>query len=164
MASLLTLGDDAARLLTLFMEGLVTLGIELPCKQCVAPGSIPAWDGEQLTVNLVRIEQGQPGMPSAGTEYHPVFAAAFGISLVREVCALHDAASAGSMVPTQDAIQADGVAAFQDAAALIRIATQIRESYTFTSPGEGFNVGPCTALGPAGMLAGQQIIVTVSLA
>lgn len=164
MAKLRDLGGEAARLLELFVEQLTALEVAVPETRYVSPGSIPAWDGEQLTVNILRVEQGQPGVPQGGTMFRAVFFATFGISIIREVPALYGDGQPGvAMIPNPADLQVAGSASFDDAAALILAATAIHESYVYGDPQEGFEIGPVTSLGPQGGLAGQQIQLAITV-
>lgn len=164
MASLRDLGGAAAQLLQLFSEQLIVAGVELPEIQYVAPGSIPAWDGEMLIVNLLRLEQGQPGAPQGGTMFRATYSAQFAVSLIRVIPALfNDGPVGNAMIPSAEDLGEAGVGSFDDAGALILAATAIHEGFLFTDPGEGFEVGPCSAIGPQGGLSGHQILISTSV-
>lgn len=158
------LGAEAARLLQLFADQLVELDIEIPETQMVSPGSIPAWDGEMLVCSLQRVDQGHPGATQPGTMYRAVFAVTFAVTLVRSVPALFGDGQPGpAMIPAPEDVTVSGTSGFDDAAALIVAAAAIHEGNLFTDPGDDFEIGGVTPVGPQGGLAGQSISITTSV-
>lgn len=166
MASLTSLGNTAQTLLAAFARQLAAAGVEVPEDQFVAPGPITAWDGELLAVNLETIDRGQPGTPIAGTAIPPsmwVGMAQFAVTLVRAVPSLYADGPVGAVVPTAAQMNAESPIVFDDAGQMILAAIQIHQQSLVTGPGEGFEIGPCNALEPAGGLGGTRLLVTLSL-
>ena len=163
-ASLADLSATASRILSLFAAQLDAQGVELPERQHVGPGQIPAWDGEQLVVNLVTVAQGQPGAPAAMPFRPPAvnFHAQFGVSIVRRVHVIDTEGPFGLMVPSSEQIGEDSAVSLQDAAALIKAATTIGLADSLVDPGEGL-VYELGTLGPEGGLAANRLLLTLSV-
>lgn len=165
MASIRDLGGAAELILSEFVTQLEVLGVEIPERRYVAPGSMIPWDGEQLVVNLQQIEQGHPGAPQGGT-FTPtatVLMAAFTVSIVREIPALSGDHVLSAMIPDGPTLDGAGTFAMGDAAGLALAAVAVHQSYLVTSPGEDFEIGPCAAVGPEGAMAGHRLQIAVSL-
>lgn len=165
MASLKTLPADAEKLLSLFVQQLKTLGITVPDRVYVTPGSMLAWDGEQLTVTLMGIDQGKPGVAQTQT-MHPstrILYASFAVNLMRAVSTLNDMAPLDGAVPDAATLDAEGQTLVGDAAALILAADAIHASGKFVQVGVDFAVGPLQPVGPEGGLSGSRLLVSVSL-
>jgi hypothetical protein len=163
--SLANLAATAEALLAAYVSELTALGITLPDRQYVAPGTLVPWDGDQLVVNISNIQAGHPGAPSAA-QAHPqtvTFYAEFGILLVRQVAGLTGEGLAGEMVPYAADLDADGQIAMSDASALVRATVAIWTTQTIAPIGMGFVIGACTAFGPEGGLCGWRQAVEVSL-
>ena len=165
MASLQDLPGVADQFLALFAAQLTAQGVELPARQYRAPGSMIVWDGEQLTVCLMGIAQGQPGLAFAQT-YVPealnVYAS-FSINLVRAITVMNTEGFEAMEIPTAGATDADGVTLINDAQALILAASEIHRKYAITGPGEGFVIDGLQPLGPEGGLAASRLLISVSL-
>lgn len=164
MAALADLYGTAAKLLSLFESELTGLGISLPDRRYVSPGQIPAWDGEQLTVNLIGVAQGQPGMPLA-TSFSPTAAhyhAQYGLSLLRAVPVIESEGPLMLQVPDGEQITEASSEILGDAAALVKAGQRIHQSYLATSAGEGF-MFELQTVGPEGGLAGHRLLVTLSV-
>ncbi len=165
MASLLDLPGAATRILATFTTHLEALGVDVPERRYVAPGTLIPWDGEQLVVNLQQIQQGQPGA-EIGTTYVPQatnLQAQFSVSIVRPVPALNADGPLVAMIPDSTQIGEAGTVFMSDAAALVRAALEIHTAYALTGPGEGFVIGPCIPLGPEGGHVGYRMLITLSL-
>lgn len=166
MASLLDLPGAGRLMLAAFAAQLAAQGVALPDRQYLAPGSLIVWDGEQLTVCLMSIDQGDPGMTIASTFIPPTAAhyqAAFSVNLVRKVAVINTEGFAGVEIPTAAQLDVDGGALVADAAALILAGQAIHEAGTLTDGGQGCVIGPLAPLGPAGGLAGSRLLITLSL-
>ena len=154
--------STADELLTQFAAALTSLGVTLPQRQYRAPGQVIVWDGEQMTVALMGVDQGQPGQTfgqsfvPAAANYHLVFS----VNLVREIAGMTDLGTEG--IPDAATMDSDGLATMGDAAALIKAAQQIHQTYMVTDPGMGFVVGPLQTLGPEGGLAACRLLLTMS--
>lgn len=165
MTALPTLGADATQILAAYVNELTLLGVKVPSRQLVAIGQIPVWDGAQLTVNLLGIDQGQPGRPFGGTYQPPsasVVAARFSVSLIREIPVVKGGPRA-ARVPDAATMTTFGAQIIQDAAALVQASIAIHQAASITSQGQGFEVGPCVPVVPDGGLAGSVITINVSL-
>lgn len=163
-ASLADLSSTAGRILTLFAAQLEELGVELPERQHVAPGQIPAWDGEQLCVNLMTVSQGQPGAP-VSMPFRPSavnFHAMFGVSIVRWVHTIDGEGPVDLIAPTSEQIGEDSARALLDASSLIQAASNIGLAESLVDNGEGL-VYEIRTLGPDGGLAAHQLMLTLSV-
>lgn len=168
MASLQDLPGTAEKILTVFSQQLDSLGVELPERRYVAPGSMIVWDGEQMTVALMSIDQGHPGVAQTQAT-HPrarVLYATFSVNLVRSVSALGDTGpfADGGGVPDTDTMDADGKQGVGDAQALILAADAAAKGYLLTGPGEDLAIGPLQPLGPEGALMASRLLLSLSLA
>lgn len=174
MASLANLPDAGERLLAAFVDQLEVQGVDVPDRRYRAPGTMIVWDGEQLTVALVTIDQGQPGMVLAQSMVASarVMFAQFSVNLVRVVASLDgEKPFGGGAVPGGDTMDVDGAASMADASALITAANQIHaldsnslgQKYGLVMPGESFVVGPLQPLGPEGGLAGHRLLVSLAV-
>lgn len=163
-ASLADLSATASRILTLFANQLETQGVNLPDRQHVAPGQIPAWDGEQLCVNLVSVSQGQPGAP-VSLAFRPSainFHAMFGVSIVRAVYTIDGEGPLDLIAPSSEQIGEDSVVSLTDAAALVHAASSIGLDGSLVDGGEGL-VYELGTLGPEGGLAANRLLLTLSV-
>lgn len=165
MASLTNLPALAEQFLTLFSAQLTAQGVEVPDRQYRQAGSIPVWDGEQLTTGLMGIAQGQPGQA-----YPQTFApqalnlyATFFVLLIREISVISTEGFTPGEVPTAEDSDADGVNVIGDGQALVIAASAIHTAHTMTGPGEGFVIDGLQPLGPEGGLAGSRLLISVSL-
>jgi hypothetical protein len=165
MASLLDLPGFAEQVLSDFAAQLTGQGISVPERQYVTPGSMIPWDGEQFTVTLMGIDQGQPGQGQAQSQVPQAVAyyASFSLNLIRKVPVISTEGFAAQSVPTAEDLDASGQTFIADAAALILAASRIHTAYLETPPGEGFVAGPLQPVGPEGGLAGSRLLLTVSL-
>lgn len=159
------LGQTAARVLAAFEGALEAEGVDLPDARFVSPGTDLAWDGEQLTVNVTTIDGGIPGQPQAGTVYPTtsLLSAQFTISLLRVVPSLSGGGTADDMIPDPAELQQSAEEVANDMLCLARAGIQIHGEYKLTSPGDGFEVGPVSSLGPEGHLVGNRMTITISL-
>ncbi len=169
--SLQNLPGGAQAIWTAFAAQLTSLGVSLPERQYRAAGSMIVWDGEQFTVALMGIDQGDPGLaigqsftPPTAAHYH----AAFSVNLVRHITVVSTEGFADMSIPSAVEQDADGTNLLSDAAALIIAAQQIHQQCStqpggIVDPGQGFLIGPLAPLGPEGGLAANRLLITVSL-
>jgi hypothetical protein len=165
VASLAGLPQTAAKLLADFIAQLEQLDVEIPERRYVASTPIPVWDGEQLTVSLSGMSQGQPGAGFGGT-FHPSALnqfAQFAVQIVRKVSVLQADGPFRSTIPTGDEINADGLVTMGDAAALWTAAARLHFTYAEGMPGTGFEVGPLQTVGPEGGLAGVRLLLSLTV-
>jgi hypothetical protein len=165
MASLTELPAVAQRILDLFSAQLSEQGVVIPARCYVAAGSMIVWDGEQMTVALMGITQGQPGVGYAQT-YVPEalnLYASFSVALVRSVATISTEGFAGVEVPTAAQQDTDGQATIADAQALVTAASAIHVGHLLTGPGEGFVIDGLQPLGPEGGLAASRLLISLSL-
>jgi hypothetical protein len=139
--------------------------VELPGARFVAPGAQVAWDGEQLTVNLLHIGQGTPGRELANTmpPSATIFFAQFGVNLLRAVPSLSGEGHAEDMLPEPSEQEAAAMITMLDAGALALASVDIHKNHLINAPGEGFAIGPVSPFGPEDGLVGSRCLVTVSL-
>lgn len=166
MASLTDLQGAAEELLTAFVGQLQTQGVDLPDRRYVAPGQLIPWDDEQLTVNIQRLIQGQPGVSFQGSFQPPAaatFSAQFAVSLCRRIPVIEQEAPFPMEVPTNDTLDVAGMETMTDCAALLIAAQAIHQAHTLTGPGEGFAIDECAPLGPEGGIAASRLLLTLSL-
>jgi hypothetical protein len=165
MASLADLPGVAEQLLQDFAAQLTEQGVTLPPRQYRTPGAMVPWDGEQFTVSLIGIDQGQPGGQVTVTVVPQALAlyAQFSLNLVRKVAILNVESFAASQVPSAAALDSSGEQLISDAQQLILAASQLHLRYQVTGPGEGFVIGPLQPVGPEGGLAGSRLLVGLSL-
>ena len=173
MASLTDLPGTAEKLLAAFVAQLEAQDVELPERRYRAPGSMIVWDGEQMTVALMGIDQGQPGVVIAQSMVASALSlsAQFSINLVRQVTGLQADKPFSASIPDEDVMDGDGVVMLGDAAALIRAASEIHaqdsntggKAFGVISPGESFVIGPLQPLGPEGGLAGTRLLISLSV-
>lgn len=167
----LSLTDLAAAgklVLSAFVEQLEAQNITVPGRRSVNPGSGAqgiAWDGEEISVGLVTIHQGQPGAAFAGTQ-NPAAAVLFAqwaVLLLRKVPALAGNTTGGASVPTAAQLDKAGQANLTDVAALTKAALAIHAAYMFNPPGVGFAFDEVVPMGPEGGLAGARLLLSASL-
>jgi hypothetical protein len=168
VASLANLGATARLILDQFIVAyrqLAPPGTYLPDRRYVAPGSGIPWDGEQLTVNLITIDNGQPGAPQSQPEapYGVTFYATFGVCLVREVPGLSLEGGAAQMTPDAREIGNAGVDLINDATLMIEAGHLMHAEYVLTNPGIPYVTGPVMTVGPEGLLAGNLLRITLQL-
>ena len=166
MASLQDLPGVADQLLAIFGAQLVELGVQLPARQYRNPSSLVAWDGEQFTVSLMGIAQGQPGRMIGQTIRPPQalhFYASFALTIVRLVSVINTDGFADVEIPTASEIDADGVTTLSDAQALILAASRVYGQHSITSPDEGYEIAGVTPVGPEGGMAGNRLIVNLTV-
>ena len=176
MASLATLPADAEKILNLFAAQLTSQGVELPERQYVQPGSMAVWDGEQMTAGLMGIMQGEPGLAMAQTfvpgsaHYH----AQFFVILIRQIAVMNTESFETLEIPTAAQQDSDGQASMGDSAALLIAGEAIHRapigatpgaptSPALTGSGEGYVIDGLQPLGPEGALAGNRLLLSISL-
>jgi hypothetical protein len=124
-----------------------------------------AWDGEQLTVSLMGIDQGKPG-GSVSTNVIPqalMLFASFSVNLIRAIPTIGTEGFAAGEVPTPEDLDASGQQLLDDAAQLVLAASAFHQAYLLTDPGMDMVIGPLSPVGPEGGLAGSRMLVSVSL-
>jgi hypothetical protein len=159
------LRETAQTVLSAFKAQLEAQGVELPERQYVAPGQGIPWDGEQLVVTLMSVGQGQPGAPFSGT-YRPgaeLLMAQFAVAIVRTVPSLSGESFAGPMTPSAEELGTAGLAAMDDAQALIKAAIALHAAESVTGLGMGFEIGDCAPVGPEGGMTGHRQLIAISL-
>ncbi len=165
MASLQDLPGVAEQILALFAAQLTEQGVSLPERQYVAAGSLIVWDGDQMTVALMNVGQGQPGQAFAQTMIPEAvtFFASFSVNLVREIQVVNTEGFAAMEIPTAEEQNTDGQATIGDAQALILAASAIHRAHRLSGVGEGFVIDGLQPVGPEGGLAASRLLISVSL-
>jgi hypothetical protein len=165
MLPLADLAGAGQKILNVFAAQLTSQGVDLPDRQYFSATQVPVWDGEQFTVALAGIAQGQPGAPVSGTMVATslVQYAQFTLSLVRVMSVLQTDGPYGDLVPDADIMNADGVQIASDASALWTAAAAIKGNYLLVDPGEAFVVGPLQPLNVEGGLAATRMMIDVSI-
>ena len=165
MASLANLPQTAQLLLSLFEAQLTKQGVKIPERVYVPPGALPVWDGEQLTVSLMGIGQGQPAAqePQSFIPQAVNYYATFSVNLVRAITMISTEGFITGEIPTAAQMGADGAVLLADAAALIQATSAVHTAYTLTTPGEGFAMEGLMPIGPAGGLAGMRVLLSFSV-
>jgi hypothetical protein len=174
VAKLADLGGAAEKILAAFVAQLEAQGVELPERQYRAPGSQIVWDGEQLTVRLLGLHQGQPGA-EIGFGMHPAAVnvnAQFAADLVRAVpgSTLGLDGSLDELLPSAEQIDPEGAVLLADASALLKAATAISladydstgTAYGVVFPGESMVVGPLQTVGPEGGMAATRLTISLT--
>ena len=165
MASLQTLPAVAEKILSLFTAELTAQGVTVPSRRYVTPGGLIPWDTDQLTVSLMSVDQGQPGIGDTTTMIPQavVFYASYSVNLIRAIPVVNTEGFAGTQLPTAAELDESGQQLQTDAGALLLAAAAIHIGYTLTDPGQGFVIGPLQPVGPEGGLAGSRLMLTISL-
>ena len=163
MAGLAALPDTANAILATFVAQLEAQGVPVPERQYVHAGQEAVWDGDQFTVGLVDVRQGQPGQPSGVAMNLAIhFVAEWRIMLVRAAPVAQDGPIAVVM-PSDGDLAASGVEAMEDVAALMKAASQVYQQFLITNPGEGFVVSGCKPVGEQGGLMGTELLIETSV-
>jgi hypothetical protein len=172
VALLKDLGATATQILIAFEKQLTSQGVELPPTKYTAAGSQLAWDGPQLNILLMGLHRGQPGQPLQ-TTVHPyglVWAAQFGIHIVRTAPVISGEGTLEATLPQEKELNESGEEIISDAAALaeaaeaIHLASLQRNSpIAITGPGDGFAIGEVSPMSVAGGLVATRLTLTVSL-
>lgn len=155
----------AQTMLSAFTVELKTLGVDVPDVRYVSPGLIPAYDGEQLTINLQAISQGQPGQTFTGTYVAGAenLQAQYSVSLVRVIPALSNDGSVEMMLPAAEELDESAVSLMGDAQGLMQAAIAIHAAHSITEVGMGFAIDGVMTEGPDGGVAACRLIFTISI-
>jgi hypothetical protein len=162
VAAPLSIVASGQRLLDVVQQILVNdYGIEIPDIVGVMPGGLIAYDGPQLTVNLVTITLGLPGAARTTTD-HPTKTQQFyewNLMLLRDTPVIGNDGTASTPDPVD--LAASAVQLFNDASAMWATMVTINANYLMSTAGVPFGYGPLHALGPDGGLAGCGLSVFV---
>lgn len=147
----------ASDLLTNVVSGMTALGSTLPTVQYVAPGAVVAYDGEQITTNILRLYAGSPGAESA-FEYGQfiTMTAELQVVIVRYTPALQDAIGGAPVAPSAADMQASAQQMLQDVQNLTQTLVNIISTNALGTRGMPTKVGPVTTEGPEG-----EVVATV---
>lgn len=129
--------EIAVNLLTAVTTGYADTGIELPEHRVAVAGSLPAWDGPQLTVTLQRIYIGLPGVEEGARPLPNQQASIVGdfqVQLVRKATATL-ANAARRTLPTVTQLDLDAQLFMLDAKTLTRALQAARKAGTITGSG-----------------------------
>lgn len=165
MASLTNLPGTAEQILQLFAAQLSLQDVQLPERQYVQPGSMPVWDGEQLTAGLMGLAQGQPGIAHATTFVPEAisFYATFFVLLIREIHVISTEGFTAMEIPTAEQLDADGQMLIGDGGQLVLAASQIHQARVLVANGEGFVIDGLQPLGPEGGMVANRLLLSVSV-
>lgn len=156
----------AASILTAVVNGFTARSVTVPPVRYVAEGNGAPADGEQLTVNVLRIYDGFPARPvtvppPAGQS---VISAEFDVRLLRKRGAgLQNSSGRSSTLPTTAQAAAAGVKYGADLLTLMAVLWTARGDGSITDSQRKIAVGPVETLGPDGDLVGVRATVTVML-
>lgn len=157
-----TLATYGQGLLDLVVDGFTQAGITLPEAQYLAPGVMPVWDGEQVTVQLVRLFPGNPGQ-DIGTYQRPpgaLLSVEYVILILRSTPVLD-----GNLVwPGPDDLNASAVSNWGDLLLLGAILEAAVADDAIVDAGVPITVNPVQPVGTEGGLVGVQATVAFSLA
>lgn len=150
----------AGGLLTQVVQQFAGMSVGLPAKRFVAPGPMPAWDGEQVTVHLIRTFSGSPAgeSPYMGPGYSE-HAAEFGVVIIRNTPTIDDYNS----LPTPEAMMASAQQNMADVATLQRAIETIKNKGLWVDHATPFSVGSATSEGPEGGLVAAAITCSVGV-
>jgi len=147
----------AADLLDFVVQDMTAQGITLPTTQYVAPGSVIAYDGPQVTTNIVTISAGQPGTQDPYQQTFVYFSVTLQVVIVRDTPTLTEVAGRAK-IPSPTAIQASAQEMLNDVTALAQTLVNCKERGILTPPGVPATVGPIATEGPEG-----GVVATVGL-
>jgi hypothetical protein len=150
----------AATTLLSTLENLLTeLGVRLPDRVGIVPGSLVAFDDEQLTVNMVGITRGIA--PQAEPAYMTAQAMRqfylFEVNLLRAVSGLQSSNFANA-IPTMDMLADDFATVNADTTALWQAFVTIVREDLIVPTNVPFNF-ELTLVGPEGSLCGNRVAV-----
>lgn len=159
---------DVATVATAILDsvtaGFADLSIDLPARQTLIAGALPAWDTDQLTVALQRVFAGLPGAEQgAATPWqHGTFTAVFEVQLVRKARATLAGAPRKQM-PSVTQLAADAAVYMRDVRALAgALHTAKRTGSIRTGQGK-VKVAPVRTLEQQGEYLGIAAEVQVAL-
>lgn len=143
------------------LVAILSTSIELPDIVGLVPGSEPAYDGEQFTVNYIGITRGidpqaapQPVQPQAMQQFFQ-----FEVNLLRAIPALQLTNTRAAAIPGI-ALQSDAFDLLaDDAAALWEAIVSIHASFSIVPANVPFTYGPAISLIPQGGLSGNRLPV-----
>lgn len=156
------LSAAAEYLLALVTAEITAAGVVVPKVSYVNPGGLVAADGEQLVVALAQMNEGQPGIPGGGFIPAPMQFryVEFHVLLLRKVAALSGNVQGKNSIPSSAAMNASGVQILDDGMALWTAGQNIKAKQELTGAlNQPVMVGPMTAYGPEGGLAGSQLTI-----
>lgn len=153
--------DLCAKLLDLVVEGFKTRDVDLPETRYVAAGGHVAYDGEQVTVNVLRLFSGQPGAE------RPVQMAPLSVrslemlaAVVRDAPVLDENGSA----PPVEHLQASARENLLDLVTMRDVMEEIRRDNLMVDGGNTpFIVGPCMPQGPQGGIVAVTCAIQILL-
>lgn len=138
-------------LLTQVVEQMTSLGSTLPTTQYVAPGQTVAYDGEQVTANILRVFAGHPGAEDA-VEYAGFVYTSIEmmVVIVRDSPTLQDVLGGDPAAPSAAALQANAQLMAADVQNLTQALVNIRDSNVLGTGGMPVHIGPVMTVGPEG--------------
>lgn len=135
------------------------VGVELPPVQYVAPGATVAFDGPQVTVNIVRIERGQPGGATDQFVQLKLWFAEFQVIIIRATPTIQENGDPPSVVDLNLSSKEN----ITDLRTLAEAIDAILASYEWQPRGSAIEAGPATPLGPDGGIVAAMITILAEL-
>lgn len=150
----------ASRLLTLVVDGLSSRGVSVPLMRYVGGGALPAYDGEQVTVNVRAVTDGQPLIGQQNADPYIVMQyAALAIAIVRDNFPT-DIPTAGAPLR---ALKAASKQQIEDMGQLRAVLIDIRADQTLVDDSTPFLIPDVTSEGPEGGVVATVCIVQIAL-
>jgi hypothetical protein len=141
---------------------LLTADIGLPTTRGLVPGSEPAFDGEQFTVNFTGITAGAPSAAKGGIVWIPttmMFFYEWDVVILRGVAVQSGQGKRGG-IPGSNALAADFTKLAADGTALIEALLWLHSEYLIVPYGTPFQYGPLKPVAAEGGLSGVSCPVT----
>jgi hypothetical protein len=132
---------------------MTTMGATLPTVRYVAPGQVVAFDGEQVTTNLLRVVAGRPGADDAeqSSAGFTIMYAEILFVIVRDTPTIQDGNMGNVLPPSPVALNTNAQLMMQDAAFLTQaMIDMVTIDKVFRNHGFPVNIGPVTTVGPEG--------------
>lgn len=135
--------------------------VDLPTRQGSVPGSEPAWDDEQFTINHLNMTMGQPGIEpnQAVNPTQLLFFYNFELLLLRKVETITGKGKQGG-IPSAIKLTADAQTIEQDGVAMLQAVVAMHLNGLIVPVEVPFKYAAPTALTPAGGLSGNRMGVS----
>lgn len=147
----------AEDLLTFVVQDMTAQGVTLPTVQYVAPGSNIAYDGPQVTTNIVRIFAGNPGSQDPFEQTFVFFSVELQVVIVRNTPTLEEIGGRVK-VPSTTQLKTSAQEMLADVTALTQTLINCKQRNILCSAAMPAIVGPIATEGPEG-----GVVATVGL-